>query len=247
MYPILAPLMKGRFTTGADKSLIHQPGSQSIDWLSPISERKGILMPTCVFIDLETSGLEPKVHGVTEIAAIAFDFKQEIAFEGDEGVFATRVSLPPDCSISSGTLEMRKWNVSFFKQEGTMDEIRAYLALSSFLHRHLGLDEYNWAGKIWAHNAPFDHGFLHELETRVMKGTKLHHRMFPAYCRWSCTMGWAQILKGFGAIPEDQKLNLQGLAAYFGLEDDPEAHTAVSDCITGISVARKLAGQSGWL
>jgi DNA polymerase III epsilon subunit-like protein len=181
-------------------------------------------MKTQVFFDCETGGLNPAVHGITSVAAIAFEIDGHgQAHEVDR--LALKVKPNPELAYTPFALNLQNETLESLEQHG-IPENAVLCQLVEFLIRTLGQPG-EWGGRIWAHNAPFDHGFIQALDARYEpKG------LFKGRIDWSCTKGLFYVLKALG-VHDGKWSNLKSVAEQFGVVQGT-AHDALEDAVTGM-------------
>lgn len=214
-----------------------------------------------VFIDTETGGLDPKVHGITEIAAAQFTItlQDEVPLVKIGRSIQTWVKPSPWLAYCPGALAMQsrpgvEMTLDYLHAHGR-PEIQVVGMLQSFLHNEIYPNVRYWNHSIWAQNADFDHGFLLALQKRVGKDYPKatsnvqnkelgargltpygHLEMFAERCDWSCTRKLFSQLGalGIGKVQEQgSKVSLKDIMPYY-LIDKPKTHSALQDCHDGI-------------
>jgi DNA polymerase III epsilon subunit-like protein len=200
---------------------------------------------TGVYIDVETGGLDPNSHAITQVSAVAFDIckdEQEqllgiVAADGTAsilGVFKTWVHPAPWMGISIESMKLQ--GVTLGQLNDAPGESIVYDNLIEFIKKYLGTDPSNWNGRIWAHSAEFDHGFLRAMELRVKSPNFMDY--FGDRCNWSCTKKlWATLR--FLGIHNVAKTHLKDIACYYDI-DNSNHHDAESDALTGIQILGRM-------
>jgi len=178
-----------------------------------------------VFIDVETGGLDPNVHALTQVAAVAFEAGVE-----DVPVFieTCNIIVAPSkwLAVSTGALDLQHRTLMDLVCQGS-DEVDVYLRLTGFLNKHIG-DSINWVGNIWAQDAAFDHGFCRALEKRVGKGSN----MFSDRCDWNCTKRLWTLLRGLG-VHRDERTSLQNIMRHYDLQEE-QTHDGLDDAMVSV-------------
>ncbi len=179
-----------------------------------------------VFIDVETGGLDAKVHALTQVGAIAFEINV-----GQEPViletFSQLVSPSQWLAVSPGALDLQHRTLGELRKSGA-DESDVYIALIGFLCKHIG-ESAQWPGMIWAQDAAFDHSFCRALEKRA----KLND-LFGDRCDWNCTKRLWTLLRGLGAHNET-RTSLKHIIAYYGIRgEDEQTHDAADDAMVSV-------------
>lgn len=180
-----------------------------------------------VFIDVETGGLDPKVHALTQIAAIAFDIdpgsKPQIL-----DVYQEIVKPDKWLAMSEGALAMQNRTMDVVLEAGN-EEQQVYRNLVCFLAKHIGPAD-QWGGRIWAQDASFDHSFCRALEMRVGQGVNY----FSDRCDWNCTKRTWTMLRGLG-VHNEPKTSLKNIIAYYGIRgEDGQTHDAADDATVSL-------------
>ena len=190
-----------------------------------------------VFVDCETGGLDPKVHGITEIAAIAFDFDTRNPFGHHECLNEFQVLIQPnrELAYAPAALAMQDRTLDYLEEYG-MSELHACNAFFAFL-----CDQINWhrphtmtQGSIIAHYAQFDYGFLAALAERCGQAEKL-----PTgnRCDWICTKNLFRVLSGLGIVAP-RGCGLTEIMKWYGVDFEGKQHNALVDCKAGVQVFR---------
>lgn len=200
---------------------------------------------TGVYIDVETGGLDPNSHAITEVAAVAFDLakgEQEqllgiVPADGEPsilGVYKTWVHPAPWLGISIESMKLQ--GVTLGRLNDAPQENIVYDNLIEFIKKYLGTDPSNWNGRIWAHNADFDHKFLRAMEIRSKSPKFLDY--IGDRCNWSCTKKlWATLR--FMEVHNVSRTNLIDITEYYQIEN-PNPHGAENDALMGILALGKM-------
>lgn len=120
------------------------------------------------FIDLETSGLDPKINGVTQVSGI-------IEIDGKEVErFNVLACPPPALAIDTRALEVQGRTRADLDKH--MPYAEAYITLQSLFCQHV--DKFNKRDKMFfiGYNARFDDDFLREFY--LFNGDKYYNSMF---------------------------------------------------------------------
>ena len=200
---------------------------------------------TGIFIDVETGGLNPNAHAVTQVSAVAFDISkgdQEqllgiVAADGEPsilGVYKSWVHPAPWLGISLESMKMQ--GVTLGQLNEAPSESHVYENLVEFIKKYLSNDPLNWNGRLWAHSADFDHGFLRAMELRAKSPQFLDY--FMDRCNWSCTKKlWATLR--FLEVHNVARTNLIDITEYYHIENS-NPHDAQNDAIMGILALGKM-------
>lgn len=194
-----------------------------------------------VFCDVETGGLDPKVHGITEIAAIAFDFDPRNPFDQDPKQVEFKALIRPNKNMAYApvALELQDRTLDYLAEFGMAEDV-AWIAFMDFL-----FDQINWNrahtlvhGSIIAHFAQFDYGFLAALAARQGDADRL-----PAdkRCEWICTKNLFRVLSGLGIVAPTH-CGLTEIMQWYGIEFEGKQHNALVDCRAGIQMFRHMVG-----
>lgn len=161
-----------------------------------------------LFIDTETTGLNPKYHSVIQIAAI-LDIDEYII-----DTFNVKVRPVNGGGISQESLEFLNIKESDFLNPEYLDDDVAYQQLLDFMLKHyLDKDQFTIIG----HNIRFDIDVLNTLFLRNQDD--LHTFPFAIFD----TLQYAR-----ENMPECDKYNLGFLCEHFGLKLE-NAHDAMAD------------------
>ncbi len=193
-------------------------------------------MERIVFLDLETGGLNPKKHAITQIAAIAVDdevnelevFERKVQFGTLEG--------------TKEALNKQKYDPETWATEGRRaDEVAREFA--SFLRRHASVEKVGKNGRpyrlalVAGHNAvTFDVPFLQEWYRR-------HKAFCPVTHTVLCTLQRAQwyFLAEHPEVTPPENFQLGTLCDYFGLDFPEETrHDALADIRATLELYRLL-------
>jgi DNA polymerase III epsilon subunit-like protein len=189
---------------------------------------------TIVFLDLETGGLDPKKHPVTQIAAIAVD---EALRELE--LFEAKVIF----SVLEGTkeaLNRQKYSPQRWAREARRaDEVARDFA--GFLRRHASIERIGESGKPYrlalcaGHNAAaFDGPFLQGWFKRLGLFCPIAFHLLDTMQR----AAW--FFAENPGVPPPESLKLGALCAYFGIALGDEAHDALADIRATVELYRLL-------
>jgi len=191
-----------------------------------------------VFFDLETGGLDWRVHPIIQIAAIAVDGDLNAVEHFERKLkFAENV-------CDKQALEGNHYDPAVWAKEA-VEPKRCVTDFSVFLSKHADIvrisqksqNPYNVAQMAGHNAASFDFAFLKELYRQ-------HNAFLPASYRVLDTLqrsAWffQERLGESGSVPESLKLG--ELATYFGVKLE-NAHDALADVKATIAVYRKMIG-----
>ncbi|MFA5037138.1 MAG: exonuclease domain-containing protein [Candidatus Izemoplasmatales bacterium] len=195
-----------------------------------------------IYIDCETGGLDAKVHGLVSVGAVAFEIDvtnpDRAIILGD---YLSHVQPVRELGYTEGAYAVHGISVDWLKKNGQPEET-VYTELVGFIKSFLQPDE-PFAGRLWAHNAPFDHSFVKALEDRVLyiagdtmpcMTPVIHDR-----CDWSCTKNLWCVLRGLGI--HNVRCKLDDIIDYYGIIDPRQGqHDAYTDAKLGIEVLRHM-------
>lgn len=192
-------------------------------------------MKKTVFFDLETGGLDPDVHPITQIALVAVDEEFNVCEE-------LELKLMFDVGVcSDDALAVNSYDADTWKKEAVSQQ-QAMAHVSSFLKRHATVKMISKRGspyyvaQLAGHNAAtFDGPFLQKWYRRA-------DQFMPAGYRVLCTLQLAQWhFYNHASPPSNMKLGT--LCNLFGISLPPdEAHDALADVRANVKLARLLIG-----
>lgn len=188
---------------------------------------------TLVFLDLETTGLNPRRHEVMQIAAVAADRDLRVVEEFEVKVHVTGRNVP------RGVLRRTRYDVEVWRREAISPKCAA-LQLARFLRRHstrpsLGPRGSGRFAQLVAHNAAFDGSFLEAWSCRL----RVH---MPVSFRAVCTIQRAEWYFIEAALPRPRSMTLLSLCEHFGVDFRPEdAHEALADARATLALYRALS------
>ena len=195
---------------------------------------------SCVFFDLETTGLDAREHTITQIAALAVDHDLRELEE-----FECKVWFD-ERRASREVLELTRYDADVWQREALAPK-EAARVFAKFLRRYPAITLQGANGpyavaKLVAHNAAFDGAFVQEWYRR--------RRVFlPAYRRVRCTLQRAEWF--FDEHPELQapdNFKLVSLCQHFGAGlSELEAHDALADVRGTVAMYRAMKGIAGRL
>lgn len=163
-----------------------------------------------VIVDLETTGLSPSKHAITEIAAVRFD--------GENIIEEFQTLINPERHIPPFITKLTGISNDMVENSPTIREV-----LPDFM-------TFMWDDIFVAHNARFDHGFLHYAHfEHFEKGFS------PVII---CTRNLTKYL-----LPEIPKRNLGFLCGHFEIQNK-RAHRALSDVYATVDLLKKLLAEA---
>ncbi len=176
-------------------------------------------------IDLETGGLNPKTDGIVQIAAMPFDITNGVLTELDDTYIPLELLVVPqhDKYYHKEAMEIHGITFEKMKEEGVPPRL-ANSILHKYIRDTLGyLYKPEYSGLIWAHEATFDHAFLHQLESDVQETDCI----FPERCNWSCTKFKFRNLVSVGIVSNKDPHN-NSVLKYYSISEDNK-HDALND------------------
>ena len=196
-----------------------------------------------IYIDCETGGLSSKSDGLASIGAVAFEIDVtnpvKATIMGDYLAYIKPVQLANGMlalNYSPEAYNIHGLGVTWLEKNG-QDEATVYSELVGFIQTFLPAESF--AGRLWAHNAPFDHGFVKAMENRVFACTSGEGVMFHDRCDWSCTKNLWCVLRGLGI--HNVRCKLDDIIDHYGIVDPRQGHhDALTDAKLGIEVLRHM-------
>jgi DNA polymerase III epsilon subunit-like protein len=187
------------------------------------------------FVDVEAGGLDSKVHGITEIAAVSFEFdpRDPFAGQGTEEEFQVLVRPNMKLAYTPYALTLQDRTLQYLDEYGT-PEVGAWDVFEAFMHKELGRK--GWQGRVVAQYAQFDYGFLSALATRCDRAIIL-----PTEKRveWICTKNLFRIMSGLGIVTTT-KCGMRDIMRWYNIEFEGEEHHALADAKAGVQVFRHM-------
>lgn len=115
-------------------------------------------MHKLIFIDTETTGVDPAVHGIIQVAGICCTYDAIGGFTGKEEVFNLRARPFPEDVIDERALEVNGITLQQLNELPTPQEM--YYKFVAILDRHI--DKYNRRDKAYfvGYNAMFDYNMM---------------------------------------------------------------------------------------
>lgn len=187
---------------------------------------------TLVFLDLETTGLNPRRHEVMQIAAVAVDQHLRVLEEFEVKVRVTGRNVP------RGMLRRTRYDPELWRRTSISPKFAA-CQLARFLRRHstrpsMGSRASGRVAQLVAHNAEFDGPFLEAWSRRQ----RVH---MPVSFRAVCTIQRAEWFFIEAELPRPRSMTLLALCEYFGVDFHPaDAHEALADARATVALYRAL-------
>lgn len=184
-----------------------------------------------VFFDCETGGFSPQKNGLTEVAAVHFTIGPNGELKRNS-VYNRLIKPVQGKEYHPQALNVQNRTYYELSEQGE-DYKEVIEGLHEYFVSVLGDNFEDWAGRIWAHNAPFDHGFVLQAYKEVMVVQPI-----PDRCNWSCTKSLATIMRGLGFNLPTASTN-KALAEFFGVTTTGQ-HGALVDTKISIEVLSRL-------
>lgn len=190
--------------------------------------RPGFLL----FLDVETSGLDPRRHEIIQVAAAVIDRRYREQAHMDYKLRFDREAADPE-SLKMNHYDPAVWEAEAVEPQVFMGHLegmcREYASVE-MLSKRTGKPFY--VAQMAGHNAErFDFAFLQALYRK-------HDRFLPIAFRVIDSANLATIyLHETGGLPD---VKLQTLAEHFGVKVEGKAHEALPDVRTAIEVYRIL-------
>lgn len=203
-----------------------------------------------VYIDLETGGLDPNICGITEVAMAAFEI--DLPIPGKQATacritsrYQTYVKPQEWLVYAPGALAMQSYpgrqiTLEFLETYGKT-EARVVLDMQRFLGVHIYPNAKYWNAQMWAQNADFDHGFTSKMHQRVLAEDPTVGPLFAKRCDWSCTR---KLFTKLGAMIYANNcqcgaISQKDIMPFYNLPQ-AQTHTALQDCIDGVTCLSKM-------
>lgn len=200
-----------------------------------------------IVIDTETGGLDPSVHGLTEIACVLARHPDDWRRVDVEDRFSVLIRPNPRLRYEPKALELQHRTLADLAA-GTTEDC-ALLMLYGWLR---GVMRICPDARVWAHNADFDRRFLLAAHDRLNLGASdEEYVVLPIPTDWRCSMQLWRDLRT-GGVHDQSRSGLDIVMAHYGLSVPVDRrHTATADCeVTAQAVGcmmrdwRQLPGQT---
>jgi len=165
-----------------------------------------------LYVDVETSGLNEKIHGIIELGYIIEDDNGEVLDKG----YITMNPLYMSSKVSPKALEINGFSVEDLTKLPNAKE--ACVSFIAILNKHLD-DKY----KLVAYNADFDTKFIQAWMDKLVPNT--YWKMIDY--KHLDPFAMVKYLQHLGKIDTGKSQSLESVAKYFNLEH--KAHNALSD------------------
>ncbi len=192
-------------------------------------------------VDVETTGLDPKLHEIWQLCILPLDSNCEI--RRDVIPFNILLKLDYPHLIAEGAAKLNRQKILKAQTQGMDREDAKDLLLEWMKKLNLGYSKYGTPKKIMplAHNWAFDRAFLQAWLLDLWDEVFDFHYMD--------TFVVSLFLNDKAAVhaepPPYQKLDLSWIAHVLGIENE-RCHDALHDCVTTAAVYRKLIN-AGWI
>lgn len=202
-----------------------------------------------VVLDVETGGVDPKVHALTQIALIACD-RDWHPLEELELKLHFDPRFASEEALKLNGFDPALWAVEAHHPRAACDEI------SGFLRRHSTLQLESkrngrkyYVAQLVAHNGGFDTDFLFQLfrdPWRQVAGEPPPNEdrsvFCPAFPRALDTLQLAQWAIRIAGAKPPENMKLQTLAAWLGI-DPGNAHDALADARVARAIAQRITAR----
>jgi DNA polymerase III epsilon subunit-like protein len=182
-------------------------------------------------VDTETTGLDPEVHDIVQIAVLPLDSE----IRPLEGILPFNMHLKPKRPQNADpkALKINRLNLVELIERGMEPDRGADIFMEWFEKLNLG---YNKRIAPLGHNYPFDRGFIHG-----WLGPKNYEFAFDYHVRDSVSA--ALFLNDRAAFHAEAapypKVNLKYLCSQLGVENQG-AHDALQDCLATAECYRRM-------
>lgn len=167
-------------------------------------------------LDVETGGLDPKIHGLTQLCAFTVDYTDD--WSSFEVVGRCHSFVKPEAGMIYEPVALQLQGVTLEELEEKGREIRVVLNGLRKL-----VNEKFYAAKKCApiaHNAGFDKGFMDAAYARTGTEACTNHV-------WRCSMDLFRWLQDLG-VHDKYSANLKTICEHYGIVND-KAHSAYGD------------------
>lgn len=212
-------------------------------------------MRKLLFVDTETTGLNPEYHELRQIAGKYIEYDDKLTLL--EGLQDPKVSkqfnwfIKPDHLDRIGQTLRDKFGIT----DEMFDDPKYKSQLDVFKRFHTSIkdkvDPFNPVDKIYmaGHNvAEFDYRFIRQWWERSANELCMEKCFFGSYFHWSCLdtkslLSFA-VLDSCGKLQPPKKNHLTGLCEHFNIKlAEKDAHDALADISATEEVIKKLLTQ----
>lgn len=174
-----------------------------------------------VFVDTETTGLDPRTHELLEIAFIRVSQDWQ---SGEKPKFTILEEWSKKVQpLNIATADSMSLRVNGYTVTGWKDAIQVEDALKEFSEKTAG-------AIMVAHNVAFDAGFLDTYFSRYGIPNKMHYHRLD-----TVSMAYAKL----HGTPEVTRFSLAELCKYFGVVNE-NAHSALADAKADFELFKRL-------
>lgn len=174
-----------------------------------------------VFVDIETTGLNPRIHEIIEIGVVRVS---QLWQEGEKPVFSETsrwsVKIRPENIAVADPASLK---INGYNHDGWKEAISLAEALNIFSQKTEG-------AIMVAHNVAFDAGFLDEYMGRLSIANKMHYHRLD-----TVSMAYAKL----HSTPDVNRYSLGELCKYFHINNE-NAHSALGDAVADFELFKKL-------
>ena len=186
-----------------------------------------------IVVDLETGGLDANVHGTTEIAALSCTINADYSV-AQVASFQQLVKPVSELAYTPIALRIQGRTLEYLDKYG-VPEAEAWQGFTEFMRGEVA-DKIT-SGKLYAHNAVFDHAFLAAMQNRCKQGG----RAISPRCNFGCTKTLFHTCQSLGIYDDFLPSSLRSLCTQFGiLLDSDAAHSALEDAQATAQVLARI-------
>lgn len=168
------------------------------------------------FVDVETTGLDPRVNDIVDLAVITVD--QDSIEELHR--YNTRVMPPTDTVVHEKAVEVNGFDREVWQKSNALPLETAMKVFSEVTREAIMV----------AHNITFDWSFIEEAFRKTGIDNHMdYHRIDMFTLAWS-KLYWTNI----------QRFNLKHICEYIGIGEEPEPHRAINGAEKILQVYREL-------
>lgn len=196
-----------------------------------------------LFLDTETGGLDCFKCALTSVSVILFEMTSKGMTTLE--TFNVLINPPRHLLVEDRALEVQGITLEDLGAPERVGEKYALELFQVWLEEIRAKYEVTDTLPIFAHNAPFDKGFVCEWFYRntYVKGNKLLSAYTSRHSPWFCTIQLANLLTYTGKIKRPEEgYSLNSLAKHFKLKEREasDTHNSMEDCYIGAELASVL-------
>ena len=178
-----------------------------------------------LFIDCETSGLDPVKNQVLTTALVICDENENVVSSKE-----LKLKQIEGRIIDEKALEVNKINLAEHNEKA-LPIAEFCLEVEKFLTQYLSYNPPYSKVRVYGHNVKFDLDFLKHTFNKT-------YVEYPFHYHYQDTMIIAVLFKDLGVLPIDLRINLGSLCAYFGI--NAEFHNALEDTVATAKLYFKM-------